>query len=151
MPVQDLFDASAIVCAKTKDRSFVIYELKFYPKPTVYLVEDDYDSIGTGGLYAQLLMRQHLRANPVGLSTNSMEYNKWYALLIINEIKSFDADSGGSTQLALLDKNDFSILSTQEVRDYYIQKRESTARNTMEQQRQFGISYERIYSYFPDP
>jgi 20S proteasome alpha/beta subunit len=150
-PVLDMFEASAIVSAKTEDRSFVMYRLNFWPKPSVYLVEDDYESIGTGGWYAQLLMRQHLRANPAGLSANSIEYNKWYALIIINEIKSFDAKSGGPTHLAVLDESDFTILNTQEVRDYYIQKRESAARNTVEQQKQFGISYEQIFSYFPDP
>ena len=98
-PVLNIFDVSAIVCAKTKDRSFVQYMLTFYPQPRIYLIEDDYDAIGTGGLYAKLLMRQHLRANPTGFSANSTESNKWYALLTINEIKSFDSKTGGPHNL----------------------------------------------------
>jgi hypothetical protein len=99
-PVLDIFDAPALVCANTKDRSFVMYKLTFYPIPRVYLIEDDYDSIGTGGgLYAKILMKQHIRTNPSGLLANNMENNKWYALLTINEIKSFDSNIGGPTQI----------------------------------------------------
>jgi 20S proteasome alpha/beta subunit len=150
-PVLNIFDVSAIVCAKTKDRAFVQYILTFYPQPRIYLIEDDYDSIGSGGLYAKLLMRQHIRANPAGLSTNSTEYNKWYALLTINEIKSFDANSGGPTQLAVLDKSDFVILNAKEVREYYMKKRESISTDTEERQKHLGVTYDQIFSYFPEP
>jgi hypothetical protein len=96
-------------------------------------------------------MRQHLRANPAGLSRKSIEDNKWYALLIINEIKSFDSKTGGPTQLAILDKTDFVILNTEDVREYYMKKRESIAKDTAERQKNLGITYDHVFSYFPEP
>lgn len=146
-----LFYVSAIICTRIEDGTFYLHRLETNPLPNVDLIEDyDYDAIGTGELYAKLLMRQHNRSHPSGLSAITINNNKFSAVLTINEIKTFDTYSGGSTQLGLLDKDDFRIWSNKEVRDYYNDERHRIAKDTEEKQKQYGVTYEMVLSHFPD-
>lgn len=145
---QYLFDGSAILCTKLNDGVFVLHKLTLIPQPWVELVEDyDYEAIGSGEIYAKLLIRQQNRAPQYGLSGTPTYYNAWVAMLAISEIKTIDSKSGGLTQVAILDKSGFRILTEHESREIYCVTREKIATKLVEV---MNISMERALALYPN-
>lgn|GEM_PF-1286487 len=140
-----LFEPAAILGAKIQDGTFALYRLRFPPWVDPI---DDYDAIGTGDLYAKLLVRQQSRVAPVGLSEIGLNYNIWISMLTINEIKTFDSKTGGSTQVAIIDKHGFRQMKRDEVVTLYNQYREMIASGLSEK---LGIPKERALALYPDP
>jgi hypothetical protein len=69
-------------------------------------------------------------------------------MLTINEIKTFDSNTGGSTQVAIIDKQGFRQLKRDEVVTLYNQYREMIASALAEK---LGISKERALALYPEP
>jgi 20S proteasome alpha/beta subunit len=139
-----LFTPSAILGAKLDDGTFVIYKLRF--PPWVFPVEE-YEAIGSGELYAKLLLRQQMRVIPVG-SSGTLDYNAWIGMLTINEIKTFDTKTGGNTQVAKIDKDGFRPLSRDEAKSLYNEYREIIATKLSQK---LEITKERALALYPEP
>jgi 20S proteasome alpha/beta subunit len=139
-----LFSPSAILGAKLDDGTFVIYKLRF--PPWVFPVEE-YEAIGSGELYAKLLLRQQMRVIPYG-SSGTLDYNAWIGMLTINEIKTFDTKTGGNTQVAKIDKDGFRPLSRDEAKSLYNEYREIIATKLSQK---LEITKERALALYPEP
>lgn len=140
-----LFTPAAILGAKLEDDTFVLYRLRL--PPWVDAIEAS-ESIGSGELYAKLLIRQQSRSVPAGLSQIDLDYNIWISMLTINEIKTFDSKTGGSTQVAIIDKNGFRQLKRDEIVTLYDKFRQTIASGFSEK---LGIPKERALALYPDP
>jgi 20S proteasome alpha/beta subunit len=140
-----LFEPSAIVGAKLDDGTFALYRVRF--PPWVDPIEE-YDAIGSGDVYAKLLVRQQKRVVPSELSTVDKNYNVWICMLTINEIKTFDAKTGGNTQVVIIDKDGFKQLSRDDTRNLYNEYRDVIA---TELSKKVGISEERAFALYPEP
>jgi 20S proteasome alpha/beta subunit len=138
-----LFEPSAMVGAKLNDGTFALYRLRF--PPWVYPI-DEYDAIGSGELYAKLIIRQQRRIIPYGSDT--LDYNAWISMLTINEIKTFDTDTGGITQVTIINKDGLRQLSRDEAKYRYNQYREYIVNKIAEN---VGITKERAMRLFPEP
>jgi 20S proteasome alpha/beta subunit len=140
-----LFEPSAIVGAKLDNDTFALYRLRF--PPWVDPIEE-YDAIGSGDVYAKLLVRQQRRAIPFGRS-DTLDYNAWVCMLAINEIKTIDVNTGGNIQIASLDKeHGFRQLSRDDARNLYNEYRDIIA---TELSKKVGISKERAFALYPEP
>ncbi|CAN5891169.1 hypothetical protein BH23THE1_BH23THE1_25210 [soil metagenome] len=85
--------------------------------PYLYKVNNDYVSIGSGSTYARLVLTQQDRlysAINKRLSDLSIENNVGIAAYVINEVKQLDVETGGKTQIALVNSNGFKELSFEE-------------------------------------
>jgi hypothetical protein len=105
------------------DGTFVLYKIRF--PPWVDHIEE-YDAIGSGDVYATLLVRQQRRAIRFGRS-DTLDYNAWICMLTTNEIKTFDAETGGSTLVAIIDKHGFRQLSRDDAKNLYNEYRDIIA------------------------
>jgi 20S proteasome alpha/beta subunit len=142
-----LFDVPVILDAKLGDGTFVLYRIRLSPKPWVYIVEN-YAAIGTGEVYAELLMRQQLRAVPAGLELNPINYNIWISMVTVNEIKAIEPNTGGTTHVAIIDESGFRIMEKTEVVLIYNQYRRAIAEQVAQR---FNISVEQAEALYPDP
>jgi hypothetical protein len=87
-----VFNLYCLVAAKLKDDTFQLYYLRFYPEPWVEHV-DVYETIGSGDMFASLLLKLHSRIPAIDNKTFAdleLGYNIWIASYAINEIKEFD-------------------------------------------------------------
>ncbi len=81
-----------------------------------------YDAIGSGQILAKLVLKQQSRApNSLGqtLCDISLRWNTFIDCLTINEIKSFNVLSGGSTRVAIIINKGLNILSDDKVKEFY--------------------------------
>jgi 20S proteasome alpha/beta subunit len=85
--------------------------------PYLYKVNSDYASIGSGSSYARLVLSQQDRlftAVNKKLSHYFIEHNVGIAAYVINEVKQLDLETGGKTQIALVNCDGFKELSCEE-------------------------------------
>lgn len=120
-----IFDASAILGAKLPENGFALYRLRF--TPWVDPVES-YVAIGSGEVYAELLMRQQSRAIPAMNIPDSISYQIWTIMLAINEIKSIEPKTGGATQVMIIGKDAVRLLNRGEVIRLYAEYRQIVGR-----------------------
>jgi 20S proteasome alpha/beta subunit len=116
-----VFNPSSIVGAKLNDGSFKLYRIFFNPEPWLEPVEI-YESVGSGQLFASLVLRQQSRApNSLGqtLADIELNYNIMVACIVINEIKGFDTYSGGSTKVAVIYKDGIIFIPDKKVKEIY--------------------------------
>lgn len=145
--INNLFDAIGLLGVKLYDGNFVLYRLRLSPPNPQIDPVDNYDTIGSGASYAQLVLRQQSRA-PLAIGKNladiELNYNIWVAMLTVNEIKSVDLSTGGNTRVAVIDRDGFREL-TRNIYEWY---REQIA----------NLMYEKVHTtkqavkaLFPDP
>jgi hypothetical protein len=85
--------------------------------PYLYKVNNDYVSIGSGSTCARLVLTQQDRLYSTinrKLSDLSTENNVGIAAYIINEVKQLDLETGGKTQVAIVDHDGYRELSYDE-------------------------------------
>ena len=114
-----VFNPSAILGGKLNDGSFKLYRIFFTPNPWLEPIEV-YESIGSGQLFASLVLRQQSRApNSQGktLADVDLNYNIWVACYVINEIKGFDTYSGGSTKIAVIHNEGLSFIPDKKIKE----------------------------------
>ena len=73
-------------------------------------VNNNYVSIGSGSTYARLVLTQQDRLYSIinsKLSDLSTENNVGIAAYIINEVKQLDLETGGKTQVAIVDRDGY--------------------------------------------
>lgn len=115
------FSPLSIVAAKPKNGDSYLYRMGFGKigknnevSPYLYKVNGDYVSIGSGSTYARLVLKQQDRlytAMNKRLSDLPTEYNVGIALYIINEVKQLDLETGGKTQIAVVNRDGYRELS----------------------------------------
>lgn len=87
----------------------------------VYLI-DNYDAIGSGYLFANLVLRQQSRVPKSKgkiLSQLELIYNIWIAIYTINEVKQIEPYTGGNTKVAFLDKDGLKEIPDDVVSKFY--------------------------------
>lgn len=85
--------------------------------PYIYKVNNDHVAIGSGSTYARLVLIQQDRlysAINTKLSNLSTEHSVGIATYVINEIKQLDLETGGKTQIAIVDRDGYRELSYDE-------------------------------------
>ncbi|HSA75116.1 MAG TPA: hypothetical protein VLE21_02900 [Candidatus Nitrosocosmicus sp.] len=90
--------------------------------PYMYKVNHDYVSIGSGSSYTRLVLAQQDRiytAINKKLSDLSVEHNIGVAAYVINEVKQLDLETGGKIQIAIVDRNGYIELSSEEQVKHY--------------------------------
>jgi 20S proteasome alpha/beta subunit len=118
------------------------------PDPIVELI-DNYESIGSGARYAHLLLRQQTRVlmqSGMNISDTDLKANTWLATLVINEIKTFDPATSGTTRVAFIDQDGFIEYTRKQV----IERYESTTGEFVDLAVKFGIDRETARSIFPE-
>lgn len=116
-----VFKPESMLGAKLDNNKCVLYRLSFDPDPWVRPIRI-YDSIGSGQLFASLVLRQQSRPPASDNKTFSdlpLKYNLWVACLTLAEIKSFDKQSGGSTKVALVTENDVILPPDDKIKEFY--------------------------------
>jgi 20S proteasome alpha/beta subunit len=118
------FTPVSLVAVKPKNGDSYIYRMGFGTtgknneiSPYIYKVNSDYVSIGSGSTYARLVLTQQDRlysAINMKVSDLSTENNVGIATYIINEIKQLDLETGGKTQIAIVDRDGYKELSYDE-------------------------------------
>ena len=90
--------------------------------PYIYKVNHDYVSIGSGSSYARLVLTQQDRlysATNKKLSDLSTEHNVGIAAYVINEVKQLDLETSGKIQIAIVNRDGYKELSTEEQAKLY--------------------------------
>jgi 20S proteasome alpha/beta subunit len=85
--------------------------------PYIYKVNNDYVSIGSGSTYARLVLTQQDRLYSSinrKLSDLATANSVGIAAYIINEAKQLDLETGGKTQVAVVDRNGHRELAPDE-------------------------------------
>ena len=118
------FTPVSLVAVKPKNGDSYIYRMGFGTtgknneiSPYIYKVNSDYISIGSGSTYARLVLTQQDRfysAINMKVSDLSTENNVGIAAYIINEIKQLDLETGGKTQITIVDRDGYRELSYDE-------------------------------------
>ena len=117
----NFFDPLSVLGTKLIDNIYGLYVIRFTPRPWLESI-DNYETIGSGDSLAKLILRQQSRAPNFESKTFAdlpYEYNIWVASLTINEIKAFETYSGGSTRLAIINKDGYRLLTNEELSNYY--------------------------------
>lgn len=116
-----IFKPESILCVRIGNKKYFLYRLTFNPDPWLIPLKV-YDTIGSGQLFANLVLRQQSRPPASDNKTFSdlpLEFNLWIACLTLAEIKAFDRNSGGSTKVALLTENAVRLPPDKSIRGYY--------------------------------
>lgn len=118
------FTPVSLVAVKPKNEDSYLYRMGFGTtgknnevSPYLYKVNNDYVSIGSGSTYARLVLAQQDRLYSTinrKLSDLSTENNVGIAAYIINEVKQMDVETGGKTQVAIVDHDGYRELSYDE-------------------------------------
>lgn len=118
------FTPVSLVAVKPKNGDSYLYRMGFgitgknnEVSPYLYKVNNDYVSIGSGSTYARLVLAQQDRLNSTinrKLSDLSTEDNVGIAAYIINEVKQLDLETGGKTQVSIVDREGYRELSYDE-------------------------------------
>lgn len=116
-----IFNPESIVGIRLGNNEYLLYRLYFDPNPWLSPIKI-YDAVGSGQLFANLVLRQQSRplvSDNKTFSDLPFKYNLWIACLTLAEIKSFDRHSGGSTKVALLIENNVILPSDGLIKEYY--------------------------------
>lgn len=115
------FSPLSIAAAKPKNGDSYLYRVGFGTmgknnevSPYLYKVNRDYVSIGSGSNYARLVLKQQDRiyaAINKNLSDLPTENNVGIASYVINEVKQLDLETGGETQIAVINHDGYRELS----------------------------------------
>ena len=115
------FSPLSIAAAKPKDGDSYLYRMGFGTmgknkeiSPYLYKVNRDYVSIGSGSNYARLVLKQQDRLYASinkKLSDLTTENNAGIASYVINEVKQLDLETGGKTQIAVVNQDGYRELS----------------------------------------
>ncbi len=115
------FSPLSIAAAKPRNGEYHIYRVGFGTtgknnevSPYLYKVNRDYVSIGSGSNYARLVLKQQDRiytAVSKKLSDLPIENNVGIASYAINEVKQLDLETGGKTQIAVINHDGYRDLS----------------------------------------
>jgi 20S proteasome alpha/beta subunit len=115
------FSPLSIAAAKPKNGDSYLYRVGFGTRgknkevsPYLYKVNRDYVSIGSGSNYARLVLKQQDRiyaALERKLSDLPTEINVGIASHVINEVKQLDLETGGKTQIAVINHDGYRELS----------------------------------------
>ncbi len=118
------FTPVSLVAVKQKNEDSYLYRMGFGTtgknnevSPYLYKVNNDYTSKGSGSTYARLVLTQQDRLYSTinrKLSDLSTENNVGIAVYIINEVKQMDVETGGKTQVAIVDHDGYRELSYDE-------------------------------------
>ncbi len=118
------FTPVAIAVVKSKKGDSYLYRMGFGTmgknnevSPFLYKVNNDYVSIGSGATYARLVIAQQDRLYStinMKLSDLSTETIVGIVGYILNEVKQLDLETGGETQVAIVNHDGFRILSHNE-------------------------------------
>ena len=118
------FTPVSIAAVKPKNGDSYLYRMGFGTtgknneiSPYLYKVNSDYVSIGSGSTYARLVLTQQDRlysAINMKVSDLSTENNVGIASYIINEVKQLDLETGGKTQIAVVNRDGYKELSYDE-------------------------------------
>jgi hypothetical protein len=118
------FTPVSLVAVKPKNEDSYLYRMGFGTpgknnevSPYRYKVNNDYVSIGSGSTYARLVLTQQDRLYSAinrKLSDLSMINNVGIAAYIINEVKQLDVETGGKTQIVVVDHDGYRELSYDE-------------------------------------
>ena len=122
--VRLFFTSVSIVTVKPKKDDFCLYRMGFGTtgknnevSPYLYKVNNDYVSIGSGSTLARLVLTQQDRPYSTinrKLCDLSAENNVGIAIYIIKEVKQLDLETGGKTQVAIIDRDGYRELSYDE-------------------------------------
>ncbi len=115
------FSPLSVAAAKPKNGDPYLYRVGFGTmgknkevSPYIYKINRDYVSIGSGSNYARLVLKQQDRiyaAMKKKLSDLSTENNVGIASYVINEVKQLDLETGGKTQIAVINNDGYRELS----------------------------------------
>lgn len=115
------FSPLSIAAAKPRNGDPYLYRVGFGTtgknkevSPYIYKVNRDYVSIGSGSNYARLVLKQQDRfyaAINKNLSDLTTENNVGIASYVINEVKQLDLETGGETQIAVINHDGYRELS----------------------------------------
>lgn len=115
------FSPLSIAAAKQKNGDYCLYRVGFGTmgknkevSPYLYKVNKDYVSIGSGSSYARLVLKLQDRfyaALNKKLSDLTIENNVGIASYAINEVKQLDLETGGRTQIAVINHEGYRELS----------------------------------------
>lgn len=118
------FAPVSLIAVKPKKGDPFLYRMGFGTtgknnevSPYIYKVNNDYVSIGSGSTYARLVLTQQDRLYSSinrKLSDLTTESSVGIAAYIINEAKRLDLETGGKTQVAVVDRNGYRELSPDE-------------------------------------
>ncbi len=118
------FTPFSIAAVIPRNGDFCIYRMGFGTigknnevSPYIYKVNHDYVSIGSGSSYARLVLMQQDRlyfAINKKLSDLSIEHNVGIAVYVINEVKQLDLETGGKIQIAIVNRDGYKELSSEE-------------------------------------
>ncbi len=114
------FSPLSVAAAKPKNGDPYLYRVGFGTmgknkevSPYIYKINRDYVSIGSGSNYARLVLKQQDRiyaAMKKKLSDLSTENNVGIASYVINEVKQLDLETGGKTQIAVINNDGYREL-----------------------------------------
>jgi 20S proteasome alpha/beta subunit len=116
---EQYFSAPSILGARLEDGSFGLYLLNSDPWVSTI---DDYEILGSGSSFAELVMRQFNRAfAPSEITISDLPYGLAMGFIthVINEVKEIDIASGGLTQVAIIDKTGFREIPQREITEKY--------------------------------
>ncbi len=116
-----IFKPESILGVRIGNNNYFLYRLTFNPEPWLIPLKV-YDTIGSGQLFANLVLRQQSRAPASDRKTFSnlpLEFNLWIACLTLAEIKAFDRNSGGFTKVALVTENEVRLPPDKSIKEYY--------------------------------
>jgi 20S proteasome alpha/beta subunit len=126
------FCPDILVIAKVKNQSGETYylyrggfgEIGRYKVKTsdVFLVNNDFETIGSGSHLAYLVLNQQTRMYSLTnkkLSDLPLSICIGMALYVISEVKDIDSLSGKDTQIAVIDRDGFREISPNEQPNYY--------------------------------
>jgi 20S proteasome alpha/beta subunit len=118
------FTPVAIAAVKSKKGDSYLYRMGFGTmgknnevSPFLYKIKNDYVSIGSGATYARLVIAQQDRLYStinMKLSDLSTETIVGIVGYILNEVKQLDLETGGETQIAIVNHDGFRELSHNE-------------------------------------
>jgi 20S proteasome alpha/beta subunit len=101
------------------EKTFELYHL--HADPWVEPIED-YETVGSGAPFADLLMKQLVRQVEVAGDTwkdVTVDVAIKFVSYYMNEIKTTDIGSGGSTRVSLLDQNGLHDLTNDEISKHH--------------------------------
>ena len=90
--------------------------------PDLFEINEFYYTIGSGGHYASLVLKQQNRLFE-SLGNNlfqlPIEVNIGIACYVIGEVKNFDLYTGGETQISIINKNGYELISMEKQGECY--------------------------------
>jgi 20S proteasome alpha/beta subunit len=116
---KEIFHPSSIFGTKLKDGTFGLYALR---DDTWVSSISNYIALGSGSDLARLVLDMNSRiagSQNIMLADLPVEMNSFIACVTINEVKSFDSQSGGDTRIALITKDGLKKLSNEVITGAY--------------------------------